>query len=159
MSVLSLSSRIKHMKPDQNFYLCAANSSKINTYVSEHLYLDLSFLQRVLWTFIVGDVTKPIMDANFLKQFGFLVYITRNHLVYSMTSLSSIGRIVNGFSSKLTTITIDINNLQIKALLKEFKCLTIQTTQVKTVLHPVTHHIVTNSSLWLPKHVISLQTN
>ncbi|GFT07729.1 transposon Ty3-I Gag-Pol polyprotein [Nephila pilipes] len=46
-----------------------------------------------------------------------------------MTSLSSIGRIVSDSSSRLTTTSTDTNNLQIKALLEEFKYLTIQKTQ------------------------------
>ena len=47
--------------------LTAANGSKISTYSSHPLTLDLGFARLLKWEFIIADVAFPILGADFLR--------------------------------------------------------------------------------------------
>ena len=53
--------------------LTAANGSKISTYGSHPLTLDLSFARPLKWEFIIADVAFPILGADFLRTQRLLV--------------------------------------------------------------------------------------
>ena len=63
--------KIKTTEPiDQgNLNLYAANNTKIKTYGTKLLKLDLNLRRIFPWRFIIADVSQPIIGVDFLKNF------------------------------------------------------------------------------------------
>ena len=51
----------------------AVNDTPICTYGKQSLTVNLGLCQSFPWIFIIADVQKPILNANFLQCFGLLV--------------------------------------------------------------------------------------
>ena len=128
-----------------DFKLYAANSSSIKTYGKQLINLDLGLRRRFKWNFIIAEVSKPIIGADFLKAHGLLVDIKQRRLIDPLTSLSTPTKLIKGPSSFLTPL--DINNLDpdIHSLLVEFKSLASENIirSNVNVSHKVTHSIIT----------------
>ena len=64
------------------YKLFAANCPSINTYGQHLIVLDLGLRRIISWPYIVADVTKPIIGADFLVNFGLLVDLkTKNYVI------------------------------------------------------------------------------
>ncbi|GFX31192.1 retrovirus-related Pol polyprotein from transposon 297 [Trichonephila clavipes] len=59
--------------PQSNFSLFAANNTKIPAYGMVRKELNLGLRRPFIWTFIIADVSSPIIGADFLKHFNLLV--------------------------------------------------------------------------------------
>ncbi|GFW64723.1 transposon Tf2-11 polyprotein [Trichonephila clavipes] len=59
--------------PQSNFSLFAANNTKITAYGMVHKELNLGLRRPFIWTFIIADVSSPIIGADFLKHFNLLI--------------------------------------------------------------------------------------
>ncbi|GFU30071.1 retrovirus-related Pol polyprotein from transposon 297 [Trichonephila clavipes] len=59
--------------PQSNFSLFAANNTKIPAYGMVHKELNLGLRRPFIWTFIIADVSSPIIGADFLKHFNLLI--------------------------------------------------------------------------------------
>ena len=53
-----------------NFTLQAVNNTAIATYGTRSLTIDLGLRRTFRWIFVVADVKKPILGADFLRHFG-----------------------------------------------------------------------------------------
>ncbi|GFX54010.1 hypothetical protein TNCV_1155411 [Trichonephila clavipes] len=124
--------------------LFAANGLKINTFGTEMLKLDLGLRRQFTWSFIIANVSKAIIGADFLKKFGLLVDLKRKCLIDPLTSLSSFGKIVTILNFSLTAIVSSGYDSSITKLLSEFKEITFNNSFIKESKHLVTHHIITN---------------
>lgn len=60
-------------KSKNDFTLYAANDSKICSYFTKLLTLDLGFKCKLQWPIIIVVVTKPIMGTLFLETFWFMI--------------------------------------------------------------------------------------
>ncbi|GFT13698.1 peptidase A2 domain-containing protein [Trichonephila clavipes] len=56
-----------------NFSLFAANNTKIPAYGMVRKELNLGLRRPFIWTFIIADVSSPIIGADFLKHFNLLI--------------------------------------------------------------------------------------
>ncbi|XP_067141706.1 uncharacterized protein [Centruroides vittatus] len=65
--------------------LYAANDSKISTYGTNVLELDLNLRRSFRWEFTIADVQKPIINADFLANFGLNLDIRNRLLVDPLT--------------------------------------------------------------------------
>ena len=65
----------------------AINNTPISTYGKQSLTLGLGLCQSFLWVFIVADVQKPILGADFLRHSGILVDMRQHRLVDTATHL------------------------------------------------------------------------
>jgi cleavage and polyadenylation specificity factor subunit 1 len=61
--------------------LTAANDTRIKTYSPKQLQIDLSFKRFFTWTFEMADLSRPIIEADFLHYYGLLIDIRNNRLV------------------------------------------------------------------------------
>ena len=61
-------------------FLYAANSTKIATYGSKLISLDFGLRRAFVWNFVVADVSRPILGADFLERFGLLVDVKNQTL-------------------------------------------------------------------------------
>ncbi|GFV75049.1 retrovirus-related Pol polyprotein from transposon opus [Trichonephila clavipes] len=59
--------------PQSNFSLFAANNTKIPAYGMVRKELNLGLRRPFIWTFIIADVSSPIIGADFLKPFNLLI--------------------------------------------------------------------------------------
>ena len=78
--------------------LQAVNSSFIATYSTRSLTLDLGLRRTFHWVFVIADVERPILGADFLRHFHLLVDMKRTHLIDSTTQLR-----IQGIRSHVTS--------------------------------------------------------
>ncbi|GBP03188.1 hypothetical protein EVAR_89300_1 [Eumeta japonica] len=60
-------SAVQQRRTRTTYQLSAANGTTINTYGYVNLELNLSLRRAYPWRFVVADVTKPIIGADFLS--------------------------------------------------------------------------------------------
>ena len=73
-------STYRNHTPDK-LTLTAVNATSISTYGKQSLTLNLGLRRSFPWLFIVADVQKPIIGADFLKHFGLLVDMKQHRLI------------------------------------------------------------------------------
>ncbi len=78
VSVLSPSSSDR--KTDK-LTLLAVNDTPISTYGKRSLTLNVGLQRSLPWIFIIADVQKPILGADFLRHFELLVDVNRKQLI------------------------------------------------------------------------------
>ncbi|GFV54690.1 transposon Ty3-I Gag-Pol polyprotein [Trichonephila clavipes] len=66
--------------PQSNFSLFAANNTKIPAYGMVRKELNLGLRRPFIWTFIIADVSSPIIGADFLKHFNLLIDLKKKRL-------------------------------------------------------------------------------
>ena len=76
----------------------AVNETPIRTYAKRSLNLNLGLRREFSWIFIVADVHKPILGADFLRHFGLLVDMAQHRLIDTTTHLLVLGIISTEFS-------------------------------------------------------------
>ena len=115
------------------------------TYGTCSLTLNLGLRRTFRWIFIIADVQKPLLGADFLHHFGLLVDIANSKLVDKRTNLSIHGMLVQDTPPSLTILT-HMACHDYSTLLSEFPELTkVHNYGDSTVKHNITHHIATSS--------------
>ena len=117
VSVLSPSSSDRKHKTDK-LTLLAVNDTPISTYGKRSLTLNLGLRRSLPWIFIIADVQKPILGADFLRHFELLVDVNQKH---TKTQLHIQG-ILSVDSSPQTSIFPKSSDCQYSKLLAEFPC-------------------------------------
>nr|CDS28206.1 gag pol polyprotein [Hymenolepis microstoma] len=69
------------------FTLLVANGIKIPIYMQKFLNIDLGLLRAFPFVFLITDVQKPIIGADFLSKFRLLVNLRHSVLNVNVTSL------------------------------------------------------------------------
>lgn len=122
--------------------LFAANGTKINTYGTKLLTLNLNLRRPFPWPFIIADVTQPIIGVDFLTHFNLLVDVKKNALIDNLTKISSTGK-KSPTSANDSNITALSGNSVFHELLAQFASLT-NPSLIGTNKDPlVVHHIET----------------
>lgn len=67
--------------------LYAANGSPIKVYGTKLITIDFGLRRKMVWEFIIADVTKPIIGADFLHEYGLLIDLRRKRLIDQKTKL------------------------------------------------------------------------
>ena len=116
-----------------NYDLFAANGTTIPIYVWISLSLNLGLRRDFTWRFVVADVQIPIIGADLLAHFGFLVDCQISRLLNRTTSISDHGHAVPTSIPSLMTIG--------SSVLAEFSQLTHPTGIRREVRHNTVHHI------------------
>lgn len=130
-----------HTTPSQEFFLYAANGTKILTYGIRTLYLDLGLRRQFQWSFVLADIARPILGADFLQQFGIIIDIKNGRLIDSITNLSSKGVFASGNPTGLTPISG--HSIYYKILSKYPKITNPAFLHITRKPHSVTHCILT----------------
>lgn len=129
----------KQLKPI--FTLLGADNSPINSYGYETLTLDLGFPEKFSWTFIIADVDRPILGADFLYEHDLMPDLRRFHLVKGNDSYVK----CTARNSKTPSIHMlgDAND-KYAQLLKSYPALVRPAPFKETPQHAVIHYIETN---------------
>lgn len=77
-----------------DYELSAANGTVINTYGSETFILNFGLRRAFTWRFVIADVSRPIIGADFLAHYGLLVDLRNSRLVDQVTNMTAPGRCV-----------------------------------------------------------------
>lgn len=123
------------------YKLFAANSTEIRTYGTKTLDVDLSLRRNFRWTFVLANVSQPIIGADFLAHYNLLVDISGRKLVDSVTKLNVPASLVNFSGQSITTV--DSQHVYYD-ILKNFPEITKPCSFKKTPPHSVMHHIETS---------------
>ena len=71
----------------------ATNGTKIQTFGTKLIKLDLNLHSVFAWSFVIADVNQPIIGIDFLKHFNLLVDVRNNCLIDGQTKISSRGQL------------------------------------------------------------------
>ncbi|XP_036347469.1 uncharacterized protein LOC118756838, partial [Rhagoletis pomonella] len=124
------------------YQLYAANGTLIQTYGLITLVPDLGLRRDFTWRFIVADVTKPIIGADFLSHFDLLVDLKRKCLRDGITNLTSKIMLLNTKSAE-SIKAIGGDSVYIR-LIREYEDITKpDTSYSRTIKHTTMHHIKT----------------
>lgn len=134
-------SYIPQSKTLNNLVLYAANGTKIPTYGSKLLTMDLNLHRRFTWSFVVADVSQPILGVDFLKHFNLLVDVKNNRLIDNETKLSSTGKLARD-NPLGTTISILLGNTEFDKILAEYPQLTNPSHISKGQSNPTVFHYI-----------------
>ncbi|GFT46007.1 hypothetical protein TNCV_3535671 [Trichonephila clavipes] len=104
--------------------LSAANTSPIHVYTTQTLSLDLGLRRIFQWTFLVGNVSTPIIGADFLYNFRLVPDIS-NSRIHSIKTVSG--------------------DSVYHELLRKFPDITKPPRPDQEIKHSVVHYIETNS--------------
>lgn len=124
----------------QTYELAAANGSTIATYGSLTLNLDLGLRRDFTWRFVIADVSKPIIGADFLAKYELLVDMRNKRLLDQVTNLTITGKRSNNAIASVKTVT---GTSPYHKLLQQFPDITRPDGVKKEVRHATLHHINT----------------
>ncbi|GBL96975.1 hypothetical protein AVEN_247659-1 [Araneus ventricosus] len=129
----------KRNSSQQAFF--AANSSTIDVYGQKTLSLNFNLRRDFLWTFLIANISTPILGADFLYYFELVPDLQNKYLRDTKTKLQSVGHLKY---ANLQSVQISISNDTIyHKLLKEFPSITKLPNPNQPVKHTTVHHIVT----------------
>ncbi|GBN69383.1 hypothetical protein AVEN_170430-1 [Araneus ventricosus] len=86
-------SSAERCKPKSLLNLLAANGTKLNTYGTRNLSLNIGLRRIFPWSFITVDVSRPILGADFLTHYGIVIDLKSKSLRDQQTTLTSTGKI------------------------------------------------------------------
>lgn len=132
--------RVQGRTSKSTYEMFAANGSVIPTYGIRTFILDLGLRRAFRWEFIVADIAKPIIGADFLSAFGLLVDLKNRQLIDEVTSLTTRGRLTVDDTTSVRTI---LGVSQYHQLLAGYPDITRPTSATAKVRHDVVHHIAT----------------
>ncbi|GFX57131.1 transposon Ty3-I Gag-Pol polyprotein [Trichonephila clavipes] len=125
--------------PQSNFSLFAANNTKIPAYGMVRKELNLGLRRPFIWTFIIADVSSPIIGADFLKHFNLLIDLKKKRLVDVETSLFTPCVFSNIVQPSILTVDA---NISFKNILSEYPDLSNPLIS-KSASRGTVHHIIT----------------
>lgn len=121
------------------FNLIAANNTNIQTYGQLNITVSLGLRRLFPWTFIIADVAKSIIVADFLSHNGLLIDLNGRVPIDRLTCVRSIGKVVIDPTPTITTLKTD--NL-FHQLIHSYSDLLENSSSSKMVTkHSVVHHI------------------
>ncbi len=113
----------KRKSPPDKLTLIAVNNTPITTYGKQSLTLNLGLRRSFSWIFIIADVQRPILGADFLRHFGLSVNMKHCRLSDAVTNLCIQG-ILSSDSSPSPSIVPKTQNDPYLQLLAECPALT-----------------------------------
>ena len=138
VSLLPANNFQKRNPPLQTLF--AANSSTINVYGQKTLSLDFTLRRQFPWTFLIANVSTPILGADFLHYFELVPDLRNKCLKDVKTKLQTKCSEKNAEIYSVKTILSDTNYHDI---IKEFPAITKLPDPNQPVKHNTVHHIIT----------------
>ncbi|GBP12669.1 hypothetical protein EVAR_10317_1 [Eumeta japonica] len=111
-----------------------ANGTTINIYGYVNLELNLSLHRAYPWRFVVADVTKPIIGADFLHFYNLMVDIRNRRLIDNITTLST-SRSDATSSSTISSVKMLLGDTRYDKLLVKFPDITRPSGTLRSLKH------------------------
>ena len=144
VSAIPPSASDRRCSPDA-LTLSAVNNTPMRTYGKRSLTLNVGLRRPLPWIFIIADVQKPIIGADFFINFSLLVDIKQHQLIDATTCLHIQGILSTDPSPTPSICPKDTSHLYY-TLLSEFPALTQVSTHDTPVKHDIVHHIETTGA-------------
>ncbi|XP_055915592.1 uncharacterized protein LOC129948551 [Eupeodes corollae] len=125
-----------------DYTLFAANGTPIPTYGFRTLQMNLGLRRDFTWRFVVAEVSKPIIGADFLAFYQLLVDVSHSRLLDGITGLSALGCHAFEMSSHVKSVSGTSKYIE---LLKKYPSLTRPDGSFKEIRHSTVHHINTKA--------------
>lgn len=139
ISVLAAKPRQKQIPT--SFKLYAANGSSINTYGEETLKLNIGLRRNYSWSFIIADVKRSIIGADFLRHHNILVDLKGQQLIDGLTKLSI--KALSTYSEDNTSLHVVNMNTPYSEILAQYPDIQRPMSLKKPPPHDVSHHLET----------------
>ncbi|KAL0871742.1 hypothetical protein ABMA27_004246 [Loxostege sticticalis] len=136
-------SALKEPRPREDYELFAANGSRIHTYGWIHLQLNLGLRRVFRWRFVVAEVSKPIIGADFLRFYNLLVDLRNHRLIDSLTTVSTAAQSAQGTTTDVASVKAVTGDSRYHQLLREYPDITRPAGTPQAVKHQTVHHIRT----------------
>ncbi|GBN30779.1 hypothetical protein AVEN_173529-1 [Araneus ventricosus] len=133
-------SSAERCKPKSLLNLIAANGKKINTYGTRNLSLNICLRRIFPWSFIIADVSRPILGADFLTHYGIIIDLKSKCLKDQQTTLTSTGKISTDNTPSITAFKL---SLHFNDLIREYNDIfdDVERSPIKVQSHNVIHVI------------------
>lgn len=138
--VLPYTAKMSFVAPS-NLTLYSASNSPIKTYGTKTVTLSLNLRRELKWPFIIANVSKPIIGADFLKHYGLLIDLKNSCLRDPLTKFSSKGTTINSHNKSVTLVSSSEKFHDILNKYKDIICPYPASPQPK---HNTVHRIITN---------------
>lgn len=138
VSVFPATAKERRLK--QFMTLSAANSSCIPVYGQRNIKLDLGLRREFNWQFLIGNVSTPIIGADFLYAFDLVPDLRRRCLHDMKTNLHYTGTVAN---PEVYSIKLINGDSPYHDILKKFPELIKPLQSNKPVRHSTVHYIET----------------
>ncbi len=123
--------------------LQAINGTNIPTFGVRSLTLDIGLRRTFRWVFVIADIPRPVLGADFLYHFNLLVDLRHSTLLDATTQIRVQGIVCrDNETTGIAHPPVDSSNPYTR-LLSEFSSVTQPCSSENPVKHTVTHHIVT----------------
>lgn len=132
----------KTRRPKSSYELFAANGSSITTYGSTQLELDLGLRRVFSWRFVVADVSKAIIGADFLSHYSLIVDCRNRRLIDNHTSLSTSAAPAPS-TDAISSVKTLVGETEYIELLRDFPEITRPPGTHRAIIHNTVHHIRT----------------
>ncbi|GFV34843.1 gag-pol polyprotein [Trichonephila clavipes] len=104
-------------KVQQDLTLYAANDTKIPTYGTKRILLDLRLRCQFTWSFVIANERQPIIVVDFVKHFNLLVEAKHHRVIDANTKLFSNGQFPK-IKSVASNLAILVGSTNIDKVLK-----------------------------------------
>lgn len=132
-------------KPTQkpcDYTLYAANGTPISTYGEKTITIDLGLRRPLRWTFILANVQRSIIGADFLAENQLMVDLHGRKLVDKLTNISKVTQIIT--EDSFPSIRAVNSNDPYHKILMKYPDITKMESFKAIPKHDVVHHICTN---------------
>ncbi|UYV75001.1 hypothetical protein LAZ67_12002062 [Cordylochernes scorpioides] len=129
-------------KQESDYKLYAANGSEIKTFGVKILNLDLGLRRDFQWPFIIDNVKRGILGADFLFKYNLLVDINKRKLIDGLTYLEIICEAISTFEGSITTVKANSTF----NLIAQFPDITKPLLFPTKLNHGVRHRIITKDT-------------
>lgn len=104
ISVIPATLKDKKRGESTEYRLFAANGSEIRTYGVQSLVLNIKLKRDFRWTFVIAEVSQPILGADFLNYYRLLVDLSSKRLIDQLTNLNVLAPLVCSKQGTINTI-------------------------------------------------------
>ncbi|XP_033225958.1 uncharacterized protein LOC117178644 [Belonocnema kinseyi] len=122
------------------YALSAANGSVIATYGVYEMPLNLGLRREFPWRFVIADVSRPIIGADFITHYGLLVDLQGGQLIDLETNITTRRQF---FKTEQPSIKVITGNSSYHLLLVKYPDIMRPDGVTPTVKHKTRHHIMT----------------
>lgn len=131
---------IRAQHQPSTYELSAANGTTITTYGTAAMILEFGLRREFPWRFVIADVSRPIIGADFLAHYGLVVDLKNGRLVDSLTKIATLGQPAD---CDISTVKTVCGTTEYHALLLRYPDITRPEGRPRTVKHNTKHYIQT----------------
>lgn len=130
-------------KPIRDMTLYAANQSKMNVFGRRGVKLNLGLRRIFTWKFLITEVSKPIIGADFLAATGLLPDLRNKRLIDPLSKIFAKCERAKCSSFNLALTDNTSTDSRVLKILDEYREITGELNANTQARHDVTHHILT----------------